>query len=80
MALAHERTTLRVVLRQARMAAKLTQDELGVRLDKDQAYVSRYEIGESQLDFVEVDVIARRLNLTLEEIVRRYQERLVEPR
>ncbi len=80
MALAHERTVLRVLLRQARMAAKLTQSELGARVDKDQAYVSRYEIGESQLDFVEVDVIARGLNLTLEEIVRRYQERLAKQR
>jgi transcriptional regulator with XRE-family HTH domain len=80
MALAHERTVLRVLLRQARMAAKLTQSELGARVDKDQAYVSRYEIGESQLDFVEVDVIARGLNLTLEEIVQRYQERLAKQR
>lgn len=41
-------------LRNVRKAAGLTQAQLAEKLDKPQSYVSKYESGERNLDFVEV--------------------------
>jgi len=41
-------------LRNIRKASGLTQVQLAVKLDKPQSYVSKYESGERNLDFVEV--------------------------
>lgn len=46
--------TLRAALKKMRKHAGLTQVELSSKLDKPQSYVSKYENGERNLDFLEV--------------------------
>lgn len=45
--------TLRVKLRDARIAAGLTQTDVAKRLGKPQSYVSKIETGERQIDVIE---------------------------
>lgn len=46
--------TLSTELKEARIAAGLTQLQLAQNLDKSQSYVSKYENGDRYLDFIEV--------------------------
>lgn len=46
-------------LRDARHEAKLTQVEVGKKLHKPQAYVSKIERGERRVDVVELDEFAK---------------------
>ncbi len=48
-----KRQQVRDFLREIRKKAGLTQTELAKKLDKPQSYVSKYELGERKLDFVE---------------------------
>lgn len=48
----HEK--LRKELRAIRLGADLTQEQLAEQLDTKQAFISKYERGERNLDFVEV--------------------------
>lgn len=41
------------LLRQYRLNSKMTQQELATQLNRSQAYVSKYELGDSRLDIVE---------------------------
>jgi DNA-binding transcriptional regulator YiaG len=45
---------LRAELRSIRLAAKLTQVQLAGRLNTTQVFISKYERGERNLDFIEV--------------------------
>jgi transcriptional regulator with XRE-family HTH domain len=48
---------LRERLKEARIAAGLTQIDLSVRLERPQSYVAKYEGGERRLDIIEfIDV------------------------
>ena len=49
-------------LRQARLDASLTQAEVGKRLKKPQAYVSKIERGERRVDAIELDELAKLYN------------------
>lgn len=42
------------MMREARNETGLTQDEVALRLNKPQSFVSKYELGERRLDVVEV--------------------------
>lgn len=53
---------LRKALAQIRKNNKLHQSELARLLGKPQSYVSKYEIGERRLDFIEVVDICHALN------------------
>lgn len=53
-------------LRQARLEAGLTQVDVGRKLKKPQAYVSKIERGERRVDVVELDELARLYNKPLE--------------
>lgn len=53
---------LRKALAQIRKNNKLHQSELARLLGKPQSYVSKYEIGERRLDFIEVIDICHALN------------------
>ena len=48
-----KRQQVRDFLRAIRKNAGLTQNQLANKLDKPQSYVSKYELGERKLDFVE---------------------------
>ena len=48
-----KRQQVRDFLKKLRKNAGLTQTQLAQMLDKPQSYVSKYELGERKLDFVE---------------------------
>lgn len=48
-----KRQSVREYLRQIRIESGLKQEQLAVKLNKPQSYVSKYENGERRLDFVE---------------------------
>ena len=64
------------LLREIRVEAGLTQMDLAARIEKDQAYVSRYESGQRRLDVLEVREICQAIGITLEEFARRMEEAL----
>lgn len=64
------------LLREMRIEAGLTQVDLAARIEKDQAYVSRYESGQRRLDVLEVREICQVVGVTLEEFVKRLERAL----
>jgi transcriptional regulator with XRE-family HTH domain len=71
-----QRSRLVSLLREMRIEAGLTQVDLAARIEKDQAYVSRYESGQRRLDVLEVREICQALGITLEEFVKRLEKAL----
>ena len=71
-----QRGRLVSLLREMRIEASLTQVDLGARIEKDQAYVSRYESGQRRLDVLEVREICQVVGVTLEEFVKRLESAL----
>lgn len=67
------RLALQRVLKQLREDAGLTQEDLAVRLKKDQSFVSRYERGERRLDLIELAEIAEACGFRLAELTKRYE-------
>jgi transcriptional regulator with XRE-family HTH domain len=53
----------RQLLRQERNSKKLTQAGLAIRLGQPQSYVSKYELGERRLDFVETILVCEALGI-----------------
>jgi transcriptional regulator with XRE-family HTH domain len=68
-----QRGRLVTLLREMRVEAGLTQVDLAARIEKDQAYVSRYESGQRRLDVLEVREICQVVGVTLEEFVKRLE-------
>jgi transcriptional regulator with XRE-family HTH domain len=68
-----QRNRLVSLLREMRIEAGLTQVDLGARIEKDQAYVSRYESGQRRLDVLEVREICQVIGVTLEEFAKRLE-------
>lgn len=60
------------VLRSLRVEAGLTQAQLARRLEATQSFMSSYELGQVRLDLVQLEDIARALEVSLIELVRRY--------
>jgi transcriptional regulator with XRE-family HTH domain len=71
-----QRDRLIGLLREMRLEAGLKQTELAARVEKHQAYVSRYESGQRRLDVLEVREICQALGVTLEEFVKRLEKAL----
>ena len=71
-----QRGRLVSLLREMRIEAGLTQVELAARIEKDQAYVSRYESGQRRLDVLEVREICQAIGMTLEEFAKRLEKAL----
>jgi len=68
-----QRGRLVSLLREMRIEAGLTQIDVAARIEKDQAYVSRYESGQRRLDVLEVREICQVVGVTLEEFVKRLE-------
>ena len=71
-----EWAALLLVLRQVRREAGLRQIDLAERLGRPQPLVSDLERGQRRLDVVELRMICHALGLSLEEFIRRWEERL----
>ena len=69
-----QRNRMTDLLREVRLETDLTQVELAARIQKDQAYVSRYESGQRRLDVLEVREICQAIGITLEEFVKRLEK------
>jgi len=64
------------LLRDFRLQKGVTQAELSKALGMAQSFVSKYEMGERRLDFVEVHRICRELELDLVGFARTYIRRV----
>jgi transcriptional regulator with XRE-family HTH domain len=69
-----QRNRMTNLLREVRLETGLTQVEVAARIEKDQAYVSRYESGQRRLDVLEVREICQVIGMTLEEFVKRLEK------
>jgi transcriptional regulator with XRE-family HTH domain len=65
---------LAALLRQVRVEANLTQEQMAKRIGQTQSYVSKYETGEQRLDLIELDAVCEAVGIPLTEFVRRYCE------
>jgi DNA-binding XRE family transcriptional regulator len=61
-------------LRQARLDAGLTQEQLAERLQQTQSWISKCERGERRIDAVELMQFCRAMGVPLLEFIRRLQE------
>lgn len=69
-----QRDLMTALLREVRVEAGLTQVELAARIEKDQAYVSRYESGQRRLDVLEVREICQAIGITLQDFIKRLEK------
>lgn len=70
----HDREQLAELLRQLRVEAKLRQVDMAAKLDEPQSYVSRYESAEQRLDLIELRRICKVLDITLRELIQRFEQ------
>ena len=70
----------RRLLKELRGAKGLSQRDMARRLKVPQSYVSKYETGERQLDFVETVYVCGALGISIEEFVKAFSENLVRAR
>jgi transcriptional regulator with XRE-family HTH domain len=66
----------RNLLRQKRISQKLTQAGLAARLGQPQSYVSKYELGERRLDFVETTLVCEALGIDFVEFAANFSAKL----
>ena len=66
----------RELLRDLRVRKGVTQAQLSTALGMAQSFVSKYEMGERRLDFIEVDHICAELGIGLEEFAKSYAKAL----
>lgn len=69
---AQPRRVFRELIREFRVANRLTQAEVAGRLGVPQSYVSKYESGERRLDFIETFSVCRALGVSLEVFARAF--------
>lgn len=69
--------TFRGLLREIREKQGLSQKSVAVRLGLPQSYISKYELGERRLDFIETMVVCEALGTTLNSFLRMYLRRSV---
>lgn len=67
-----EYLTFRELLKDLRLQKGLTQAELSAAIGMAQSFVSKYEMGERRLDFVEVAALCRQLDITLEKFAKSF--------
>lgn len=77
--IADRRQKLQDLIRTLRLEAGLTQAELATRLGRPQSFVSKYENGERQLDFVELHDVCVALNLRIADFTTKYLSEINAP-
>lgn len=71
----NQATLLRQILTELRRERKIHQADLAKALNKPQSFVSKYEIGERKLDFIEVINICNALNKNPHELIDEFMEK-----
>lgn len=71
----NQATLLRQILTELRRERKIHQADLAKTLNKPQSFVSKYEIGERKLDFIEVINICNALNKNPHELIDEFMEK-----
>ncbi len=71
-----EYRVLRTLLRDARLAANLTQAQLAAKLGETQSYVSKCERGERRLDLVQLRTFCHALGTTVSGFVANFESHL----
>jgi transcriptional regulator with XRE-family HTH domain len=61
------------ILRDARVEAAISQQQLAELVDEPQSFVSKYESGSRRLDLIELKEIANALGLSLSSLVQRLE-------
>ena len=62
------------LLRKERESTELSQEKLAIRLGKPQSYVSKIELGERQINLVELDEWCEALNISLIGFIQKWQD------
>lgn len=62
------------ILREQRESRGLRQSEIAERLGVPQSLVSRYESGERRIDLIELEAIAKAIEITLPDLLAKYLE------
>ena len=65
--------TLRKELKNIRKQADLTQSQLAVLLEKHQSHVAKYELGERNLDYIEVIKVCTICGVVPEEFMKKFR-------
>ena len=68
----------RGLLKEQREKARLSQEQLGVRIDKPQSWVSKFERGERRIDLIEFLSIAHAIGIDPVKFVRDLEHALAE--
>ena len=69
-----EQEILQQILRQIRLGKNLRQEDVAETLNEPQSFVSKYESGERRLDLIELRQVCIAMGVTLQELVRRFEE------
>jgi ribosome-binding protein aMBF1 (putative translation factor) len=69
---------LQLLLKEIRNNAGLRQVDLAKRLEQPQSFVSKYEMGERLLTFLEVRQICHGLGISMEDFIRKFESMLDE--
>ncbi len=64
-----------VLLRNTRVQSGLTQDDIALKLNATQSFVSKCERGERRLDIVELHAWCVALNVSLASFIKRFENR-----
>ena len=64
------------VLYQLRTSSGLRQEDLAIKLDEPQSFVSKIESGERRIDLVELKDICEALGSSLEEFIQEFKKAL----
>lgn len=72
--LREKRDLFQQLLRKCREEAGLTQVELALKLNLPQSFISKYEIGERQLDVLELREVCKAMGIPLDTFIKRLEK------
>ena len=67
---------LQEFLKEVRISAQLTQQQLARKINRHQSYISKYESGERRLDLIELKEIVENCNISLNRFVLEFTKRV----